>query len=65
LGWWQVFRFLRRRTESHEAAEDLDQAVFADVAAGLPATPAKPMDIIGQLSNLPEPVRRLLGSDRS
>lgn len=31
----QVYRFLRRRTESDEAAEDLAQAVFADAAARL------------------------------
>lgn len=31
----QVYRFLRRRTESDEVAEDLAQAVFADAAARL------------------------------
>ena len=31
----QVYRFLRRRTESDDAAEDLAQAVFADAAARL------------------------------
>ncbi|MEJ7569332.1 MAG: sigma-70 family RNA polymerase sigma factor [Gaiellaceae bacterium] len=31
----QVYRFLRRRTESDEIAEDLAQAVFADAAARL------------------------------
>jgi RNA polymerase sigma-70 factor, ECF subfamily len=31
----QVYRFLRRRTESDEVAEDLAQAVFADAATRL------------------------------
>ena len=31
----QVYRFLRRRTESDEQAEELTQAVFADAAARL------------------------------
>jgi RNA polymerase sigma-70 factor (ECF subfamily) len=31
----QVFRYLRRRTGSDEAAEELAQLVFADAAAGL------------------------------
>ena len=31
----EVYRFLRRRTESDEVAEDLAQAVFADAAARL------------------------------
>lgn len=31
----QVYRFLRRRTDSDEAAEDLAQAVFADAAVRL------------------------------
>ena len=31
----EIYRFLRRRTESDEAAEDLAQAVFADAAARL------------------------------
>jgi RNA polymerase sigma-70 factor, ECF subfamily len=31
----QVYRFIRRRTESHEVAEDLAQAVFVDAAARL------------------------------
>lgn len=31
----QIYRFLRRRTGSHEEAEDLTQRVFADAAAAL------------------------------
>ena len=31
----EIYRFLRRRTESDEVAEDLAQAVFADAAARL------------------------------
>ena len=31
----QIFRYVRRRSESHEQAEDLTQAVFADAAEWL------------------------------
>lgn len=34
----QIYRFLRRRTRSHEEAEDLTQRVFADAAASLPSS---------------------------
>ena len=34
----QIYRFLRRRTGSHEEAEDLTQRVFADAAAALSAS---------------------------
>jgi RNA polymerase sigma-70 factor (ECF subfamily) len=45
----QVYRFLLRKTGNHHDAEELTQRVFADAAAALTSTHAKPTSMLAWL----------------
>jgi RNA polymerase sigma factor (sigma-70 family) len=56
----QIYRFVRRRTVSHEHAEDLTQAVFADTAAARDRLKGEPPLVLGWLYRV---ARRRLADD--
>lgn len=58
----QVYRFLRRRTESDELAEDLAQSVFADAAVRLPQLEAEGPPVLAWLYTVAR--RRLIDRAR-
>ena len=58
-----VFRYLRRRLPSHEEAEDLTQAVFADAAARLESFQAGETPVLAWLYTVAQ--RRLVDRPRA